>query len=358
MTDQSGATTGSNERIVRSADPLNLETPFSSLDGFITPTKSFYVRTHFPLPSIDRGNWRLRVEGEVNHPFEIDYRELVSLPSQSAPVTLECAGNNRSFLEPKVKGVQWELGAVGNAEWAGVPLAALLNRAEPKRGALEVILEGADNGEIAENKAPAGAIQFARSIPLAKALDDILLAYRMNGEELLPEHGFPLRAIVPGWYAMASVKWLQRIIVTDRPFNGYYQTLDYAYWRRRGEHSELTPLGPMVLKAEIAQPANGSTVTAGSTFRIHGAAWGGKVKDVEVSVDGGSSWRRANLIDESRGTAWCRWELDWVVPSRPAKQILMARAIGEDGGTQPTQRDADLGTYMIHHILAIEVEVV
>ncbi len=358
MSDQPDAIQESNGRIVRSAQPLNLETPFSSLDGFVTPTKSFYVRTHFPVPSIDRGSWRLRIEGEVNQPFEIDYQELVSLPSQSAPVTLECAGNNRMFLEPKVKGVQWELGAVGNAEWAGVLLAALLKRAEPKRGALEIILEGADRGEVAESKAPVGAIQYARSIPLAKALDDVLLAYRMNGEELLPEHGFPLRAIVPGWYAMASVKWLQRIIVADRPFNGYYQTLDYAYWRRRGEHSELTPLGPMVLKAEIAQPANGSTVTASSKFRIHGAAWGGKVKDVEVSIDGGSSWQRATLLDQSRGTAWCRWELDWIVPSRPGEQTLMARAVGEDGGSQPVQRDPDLGTYMIHHVLPIKVQVI
>jgi DMSO/TMAO reductase YedYZ molybdopterin-dependent catalytic subunit len=350
--------TEENGRIVRSADPPNLETPFSSLDGFITPTKSFYVRTHFPIPSIDRANWRLRVEGEVNQPFEIDYQELVSLPTQSAPVTLECAGNNRIFLEPKVKGVQWELGAVGNAEWAGVLLATLLKRAEPKRGALEVILEGTDRGEVAADKAPAGAIHFARSIPLAKALDDVLLAHQMNGQELLPAHGFPLRAIVPGWYAMASIKWLQRVVVTDRPFNGYYQTLDYAYWRRRGEHSELTPLGPMVLKAEIAQPANGSTVKAGSVFRIRGAAWGGKVKAVEVSTDGGSSWRQARLVDPSRGTAWSRWELDWEVPSRPGKQTLMARAIGDDGTTQPTQRDPDLGTYMIHHVLPIEFEII
>jgi DMSO/TMAO reductase YedYZ molybdopterin-dependent catalytic subunit len=356
MSDQPGAIEGTNGRIVRSAEPPNLETPFSSLDGFITPTNSFYVRTHFPVPSIDRDNWRLSVEGEVNHPFEIDYQELVSLASQSNPVTLECAGNNRIFLEPKVKGVQWELGAVGNAEWAGVLLATLLKRAEPKRGAVEVILEGADEGEIAENKAPAGKIRFARSLPLAKALEDVLLAYRMNGEELLPEHGFPLRAIVPGWYAMASVKWLQRIIVTDRPFNGYYQTLDYAYWRRQGEHRELTPLGPMVLKAEIAQPANGSTVAAGSTFRVLGAAWGGKVEAVEVSVDGGTSWRRATLLDPSGGTAWRRWELDWTVPSQPGKYRLMARAIDQSGGTQPTERDPDLGTYMIHHILPIEVE--
>ncbi len=347
-----------NGRIVRSAEPPNLEMPFSSLDGFVTPTQLFYVRTHFPVPSIDRGTWRLRIEGEVNHPFEMDYRALVSLSSQSTPVTLECAGNNRTFLEPKVKGVQWELGAVGNAEWTGVPLAVLLKRAEPKRGALEVILEGADHGEIEDNKAPSGQIRFARSIPLTKALDDVLLVHRMNGQELLPEHGFPLRAIVPGWYAMASVKWLQRIILTDRPFNGYYQTLDYAYWRRRGEHKELTPLGPMVPKAQIAQPANGSTVTAGSTFRIHGAAWGGKVKGVEVSVDAGNTWRPAKMLDQSGRTAWCRWEIEWTVPSRPGEQTLMARAVAEDGKAQPLQRDPDFGTYMIHHVLPIKIQVV
>src|SRR4029077_10579202 len=195
-----------NGKIVRSEKPLNLEMPFEKVDGFITPTKSFYVRTHFPIPKIDKKKWRLRIEGEVEKPFELSYEDVLELESRKIPVTLECAGNNRNFLEPKVKGVQWGLGAVGNAEWTGVPLSILLDRAGAKSSAREVILEGADGGTLEDPKSPPGELRFARSIPLAKALADVLLAYKMNDVDLPPEHGFPLRAIVPGWYAMASVK--------------------------------------------------------------------------------------------------------------------------------------------------------
>src|SRR6266566_2414020 len=193
-------------RIVRGEDPLNLEMPFSTLNSFITPTKSFYVRTHFPIPEIDRDGWWSHVEGEVDKPFAINYEELLKLESLTIPATLECAGNNRNFLEPKVKGVQWGLGAVGTAEWTGVRLSILLDRAELKRAACEVILEGADGGVLEDPKSPAGELKFARSVPLAKARNDVLLAYKMNDVDLPPEHGFPLRAIVPGWYAMASIK--------------------------------------------------------------------------------------------------------------------------------------------------------
>ena len=346
-----------NDRIVRSEDPVNLETPFTTLDQFITPTESFYVRTHFPIPEIDRAKWRLKIEGEVNHPFEINYEDLAAMTSKTIPVTLECAGNNRIFLEPKVKGVQWELGAVGTAQWTGVPLAALLKKAEPKHGALEVIFEGADQGKVAEAKAPTGEIRFARSLPLAKAFDDVVLAYRMNGEELLPEHGFPVRAIVPGWYAVASIKWLERIIVTAKPFQGYYQTLDYAYWNRRGDLDELTPLSEMVLKAEISYPANDSTLPAGQTVTVRGAAWGGNVQKVEVSVDAGKTWRQADLLDDNHAGAWRRWQLEWVTPAAGGSTTLMARAFDEKGRTQPVERDSALGTYMIHHVLPIKVEV-
>ena len=156
-------------KIVRSEEPLNLEMPFETLNGFITPTKSFYVRSHFPIPKIDKSKWRLQIEGEVEKPFEITYDELLKLESRKIPATLECAGNNRNFLEQKVKGVQWGLGAVGNAEWTGVPLSILLDRAGVKSSAREIILEGADRGRIDDPKAPAGELNFARSIPLAKA---------------------------------------------------------------------------------------------------------------------------------------------------------------------------------------------
>ena len=346
-------------RIVRSEDPLNLEMPFSTLDSFITLTKSFYVRTHFPIPAIDRDAWWLHVEGEVEKPFAINYEELHKLESQTTPVTLECAGNNRNFLEPKVKGVQWELGAVGTAEWTGVALSILLDRAEVKPEAREVILEGADGGALEDPKSPAGELKFARSIPLEKARTDVLLAYQMNGNDLPPQHGFPLRAIVPGWYAMASIKWLQRIIVTDRPFSGYYQTLDYAFWKRRGEIAELAPLTEMQIKAEIAKPAQGETVPSDSNVRVHGAAWtsDGEITKVELSTDGGANWNEVNLIDKPIPNAWRLWEFEWRTPSKPGKQTLVARAIDSRGRTQPVERDPDRATYMINHLLPISVEV-
>ena len=345
-------------RIVRSEEPLNLEMPFENLDGFITPTKSFYVRTHFPIPKIDRNKWRLLVEGEVETPFETNYGELIKLESQKIPVTLECAGNNRDFLDPKVKGVQWGLGAVGNAEWTGVPLSILLDRAGIKPRAREIILEGADCGKIEDPKSPRGELNFARSILLDKA-NGVLLAYKMNDVDLPPEHGFPVRAIVPGWYAVASIKWLQRIVVTDKPFNGYYQTLDYAFWKRRGDVAELVALSEMQTKAEIARPSEGEIVPANSNVRLHGAAWtgSGEITKVEISSDDGATWNEAKLLGESKPNSWRLWEFDWKTPNRPGKATLIARATDSNGSTQPIERDPDRGTYMINHLLPITVEI-
>jgi DMSO/TMAO reductase YedYZ molybdopterin-dependent catalytic subunit len=350
-----------NERdgkIVLSEEPLVLETPTDELGGFITPTKSFFVRTHFPIPKIDKNKWRLRIEGEVEKPFEINFGELIKLESRKIPATLECAGNSRSFLEPKVKGVQWKLGGVGNAEWTGVPLSILLERAGVKSNAIEIIFEGADRGRLEDPKSPRGEINFARSIPIAKTRS-VLLAYKMNGEELPPEHGFPVRAIVPGWYAVASIKWLQRIIVTDKPFGGYYQTLDYAFWKREGEQARLTALSEMQTKAEIIQPSDGEVVAANSNVRIRGAAWtgNGEITKIELSSDGGSTWKEAKLLGESKPNAWRLWEFDWKTSSKPGKVALIARATDSNGGTQPTERDTDCGTYMINHLLPISVEI-
>jgi DMSO/TMAO reductase YedYZ molybdopterin-dependent catalytic subunit len=346
-------------RIVRSEEPLNLEMPFETVESFITPRESFYVRTHFPIPKIERDAWWLHVEGDVEKPFKINYEELVELESVTIPVTLECAGNNREFLEPKVKGVQWGLGAVGTAEWTGVPLSVLLDRAVVRSNAREVILEGADHGMLDDPKSPPGELTFSRSVPLEKARGDVLLAYKMNGKDLPPEHGFPVRAIVPGWYAMASIKWLQRIIVSSEPFTGYYQTLDYAYWKRRGAIGELAPIAELQVKAEIARPARGETVPANSSVRICGAAWtaGNEIVRVEVSTDGGSTWKEATLLGESKPNAWRFWEFNWKTPGVPGKQTLLARATDSLGQTQPVHRDPDRGTYMINHLLPITVEV-
>jgi DMSO/TMAO reductase YedYZ molybdopterin-dependent catalytic subunit len=345
-------------KIVRREDPLNLEMPFEKLDDFITPTESFYVRTHFPIPNIDKDSWRLRVEGDVERPFQISFEELADLETKTIPATLECAGNNRNFLEPKVKGAQWGLGAVGNAEWTGVPLSQLLDRAVVRPAAQEVILEGADGGKVDGPNAPSGQIKFARSIPIEKA-KDVLLAYKINKVDLPPEHGFPVRAIVPGWYAVASIKWLARVILAARPFNGYFQTLDYAYWKRREEMTERVPLSELQIKAEIAKPSSGETLAANSTVRVHGAAWTSEAEIVKVdlSADGGSTWNETKLLGESKPNAWRLWEFNWKTPPKAGKTTLIARATDSQGRTQPAERDPDRGTYMVNHLLPIEVEV-
>ena len=228
-----------------------------------------------------------------------------------------------------------------------------------KMSAIEVILEGADEGEVDKTPRPSGKISFSRSLPLAKACDDVLLAYEMNGEKLSATHGFPLRAIVPGWYAMASVKWLRRLIVTSKPFNGYYQSLDYTFWDRSGALPTLAPLREQQVKAEIAQPETGATVPANSTVRVHGAAWSGEaeITKVEISLDAGATWNLARLSGEPVKNAWRLWEYDWTTPANAGAHTLMARATDSRGCTQPFERNPDRGTYMINHVLPVAVRV-
>jgi DMSO/TMAO reductase YedYZ molybdopterin-dependent catalytic subunit len=234
----------------------------------------------------------------------------------------------------------------------------LLDRAGVKSTAREIILEGADRGKLEDPKSPPGELNFARSIPIEKA-QDVLLVHKMNDADLPPEHGFPLRAIVPGWYAMASIKWLQRIVLTAQAFNGYYQTLDYAFWKRRGNNAELVPLSKMEIKAEIARPSEGETVPANSSVRVNGAAWtgDGEITKVELSVDGGKNWSPAKLLGESRPNAWRLWEFSWKTPDRSGSATLIARATDSIGGRQPSERDRDRGNYMINHLLPITVDV-
>jgi len=343
--------------IVREQEPLNLEMPFSSLDGFITPNESFYVRCHFPIPEISTDNWSLKIEGEVEAPCELSYDDLRAMPSQTIAATLECAGNNRIFLEPKAKGVQWGLGAVGNASWTGVLLSNVLDCAKVRAGAIEVILDGADEGNVDKTPTPAGKISYCRSLPLNKARADVLLAYEMNGEKLSAPHGFPLRAIVPGWYAMASVKWLRRIVVTDKPFNGFYQSLDYSYWDRSGPLPTLAPLAEQQTKTEIARPENGETIAANSSYRVHGAAWSGtgEITRVELSVDSGRTWQDTKLLGEPVKNAWRLWECEWRTPATAGSYTIFARATDSRGFVQPVERSGDRGTYMINHLLPVEV---
>lgn len=349
--------------IVRQDVPSNLEYPFATLDRFITPVERFFVRSHFPEPRIDLNAWRLRVEGAVEREQTLTLDELRRMPSRTVTALLECSGNGRVFLAPRAAGVQWALGAVGNAEWTGVPLAAILERAGVRGAAVEVILEGADGGASADFPPPyrtPGRIQFTRSLPLAKARQaDVLLAYRMNGADLTAAHGHPLRVIVPGWYGMASVKWLTRLIVTDRPFRGYFHTVDYAYFERRHGQPSLVTVTELQVKAQIARPYAGEVVPAGRPYRVFGAAWTGEseVDRVEVSSDDGRTWSAARLLERPVAHAWRLWEYEWRVPAQPGPRVLRARAHDRRGRVQPAARDLDRRSWMISHVLPIAVEV-
>lgn len=345
--------------IVRQHEPQNLEMPFDALSGWKVPTERFYVRNHFAVPKIDPQKYRLVVEGHVENRLELTLGEVKKLRAVTAPLLLECAGNGRGFLVPAARGVQWALGAVGNAEWTGVPLAAVLERAGPKDGAVEVVLAGADKGAITADPATPGPIHFSRSLPLAKAKKpEVLLAWGMNGQDLTPPHGFPLRAVVGGWYGMASVKWLDRIVVTDRPYRGYFQTIDYSYFVRRvGEEPEAVAITEIQPKAAIARPGFDEVVPAGKPYTVFGAAWAGegKVAKVEVSTDGGKTWRPAKLDASPRPFAWATWRYEWAVPAEPGPAKLLARCTDEKGNAQPEKRDVDRRTYMINHLVPVPV---
>ncbi len=357
---QDGGQQGGAGLIMRQSTPPNLEFPFGKLNSFITPNELFYVRSHFPTPVVDTAKWTIRVEGAVNNPFEISYEDLMKLSSKTVPATLECAGNGRVFLAPAVPGVQWANGAVSTAEWSGPTLKTLLDRAGVKNEAIEVILEGADSGIPGNTPKPKAAIPFARSIPIAMARrDDVLLAHRMNGQTLPLPHGYPVRVVIPGWYGVASIKWLKRIVVAERPFQGYFQTVDYSQWVQRDGATVMTPLSEMQVKSAIAQPSPHDTVAGGSSVKIFGVAWTGdaRIAKVEVSADGGKTWNEARLTGEAKPFCWRLWDWDWRTPAGPAQATLMARATDSRGQSQPMDRDADRNTYLISHVVPVPVNV-
>jgi DMSO/TMAO reductase YedYZ molybdopterin-dependent catalytic subunit len=256
--------------------------------------------------------------------------------------------------------VQWQLGGVGTAEWTGVPLKALLERAGLGAKAVEAILEGADTGQTSKPSKPAKPINFTRSLPLDKARDGgVLLAYKMNGQPLPQSHGFPVRAIVPGWYGMASVKWLTRIVATTQPYQGYFQTIDYAYWKYRDGFPVRTPITEIQVKSQIARPMLKEAVKQGSRYRVFGAAWTGtsSIAKVEVSTDGGKSFTAAKLLGQPTPFTWRQWEFSWDVPKKTGSYTLMARATDAAGNTQPMERDRDREAYMINTVLPVEVRV-
>ncbi len=346
----------SEQRKMVTAAPENSETPLDKVRSWVTPGRLFFVRNHFPVPEIDLDSWRLQVDGCVLHPRSWSWEELSAMPTHSVFATVECAGNGRSFLEPRAAGVQWGAGAIGHAEWTGIPLNKLLQEAGLRSDALEVLCEGADCGSEPDHPEP---MHFARSLPLAKALNaDTLLVTHLNGEPLEPVHGFPLRLFVPGWYGVASVKWVRRIEVLASPFRGYFQTHKYTVLRKAAHGVEKQTVGPMAVKSEIIRPQEGSVLGSGA-HRIFGVAWAGEetVSHVTVSTDNGATWSEANLLGPHAAYSWTLWEYPWEV-ALAGTYTLLARARSVSGCMQPLAHDELNGGYLIHHARPLRVDIV
>jgi DMSO/TMAO reductase YedYZ molybdopterin-dependent catalytic subunit len=343
---------------VRMAEPANLEAAFADQTGPLTPTDQFFVRSHFAVPAIDPATYTLEVTGAVETPLKLTLDQLKALPAVTRPITLECAGNGRVFLTPATRGLQWQFGAVGTAEWTGVPLSTILEKARPRAGAAEVILVGADRGSVADPATP-GVIAFDRGIPMEKALrPEVMLAWGMNGQPLTPAHGFPVRAVVGGWYGMAAVKWVTKIVVSVLPYDGFWQTFDYSYWERRdGGLATLRPVAAMQPKAQVARPQTGERVPPGGTYTVRGYAWAGEqaVGRVEVSTDGGKTWQPATPVGEAKPFCWQEWTFAWPVPAAAGPAKVLARCVDAAGKPQADKRDPDRRTYMITHPIAVDV---
>jgi DMSO/TMAO reductase YedYZ molybdopterin-dependent catalytic subunit len=314
--------------VVHRAHPLNCETPLPALTGgVVMPNARFYIRNHFQIPDLDPATWRLQVGGLVEQPLSLSLAQLRALPSQSAAVTLECAGNGRARFEPRVPGEQWGVGAVSTAEWTGVPLTEVLERAGIQGTARDVVFRGADRGEVDERD---GSVHFERSLAVdGLGKSGALLAYAMNGDELPVHHGYPLRLVVPSWYAVASVKWLTHIELIDRPFDGHFQIDRY--------HIDGEPLSLLQVRALIIEPRPGQPVEPGEVV-IRGVAWSGAapIENVEVSIDG-ASWQPATLIGEPRRHSWQWWELAARLDGTDRDLVVRARATDLAGRTQPEQ---------------------
>jgi DMSO/TMAO reductase YedYZ molybdopterin-dependent catalytic subunit len=319
--------------VVLREEPLNCETSLAALiGGVVTPSARFYVRNHFTTPVLDPELYELTVTGMVERPSRLRLRDLQNMPSESLVVTLECAGNGRARFDPPVAGEQWRYGAARTAEWTGVPLLEVLGRAGLTPGAHDVVFRGADAGLVAGATAP---VRFERALSVEDACGSgALVAYAMNGEPLPLQHGRPVRLIVPGWYGVASVKWLTEIEVIGQPFDGFFQEERYTYeWERDGA-TVREPVRLQRVRALIAEPADGASVT-GDEFVVRGVAWSGAapIERVDVCI-GEGPWQPARLIGERGRYSWQRWELFTQCDVRGPRTVR-ARATDQDGRTQP-----------------------
>ena len=336
--------------------PFVGETPQDALDSWLTPNPLFYVRSHFDYPNISKSEgaaWTVTVDGGLGESLPLSILDLKKLPSKTMAVTMECAGNNRSDLDPLVSGNQFANGAISNAIWTGVSLSHVLDTVEINSDSVEILFEGADSGipEAGYHKS-----SYLRSLSMDIANDpDIILAYEMNGETLPLEHGFPLRLVVPGWYGMASVKWVKNITAIKEAFHGYFQGKKYVVRYKDGEEHPLTE---MQVKSFVTSHKHGESVHNGMVS-LAGLAWGGRsrIETVEVSVDGGKNWREAAISGPSDDYSWQKWSFEWT-PETIGHHTLISKAIDSNGKEQPTQSVWNAFGYAVNGLKPICLDII
>jgi DMSO/TMAO reductase YedYZ molybdopterin-dependent catalytic subunit len=329
------AVTGKRPMILHNDRPEDLETPVRYFDSWITPINVFFVRQHLPRPAaIDTDAYRLKVNGMVSKPLELTLADLKKLPQYTVPATIECTGNGRGFFNPKVPGIQWMRGAVGNAEWRGPRVSDVLKMAGVSSSAAFIETDGADVGL-------ASTPDFVRSLPMNKAMHPAtILALSMNGQT--PDiHGFPVRLIVPGWDGTSSVKWVIRITAAEQSGGGFFMNPGYRFPRialppgTPARPAELEVIEGMPVKSTITSPEDQEKLAPG-LVTIRGFAWAGEnaIERVEISTDGGSRWRDAQLSPEKLSFAWRLFSLEWRA-TELGYYTIMSRATDTAGRVQP-----------------------
>ena len=330
--------------------------PLEALRHEITPIGLHYLLTHFDIPTVDEQAWQIRVDGRVARPLTLTLDDVRARPSRTLAVTLECAGNGRALMTPRAMSQPWLLEAVGTAEWTGTPLAPLLEEAGPLEDAVEVVFTGLDRGV-------QGDVEqlYERSLPLAEAKrDEVLLAYAINGQPLPPQHGFPLRLVVPGWYGMTHVKWLQSLTLVDEPFRGWQQDVSYHF--RESEEDPGRPLTRMLPRSLMVPPGipeflSRTRMLAPGPCMLEGRAWSGwgAIERVEVSVDGGRSWADATLGQPVSEFAWRGWSYRW--EAEPGEHELCCRTTDGAGHTQPLEAEWNFDGYVNNAVQRVRVVV-
>ncbi|SHN27705.1 sulfite oxidase [Actinacidiphila paucisporea] len=345
----------------------NAETNWAALrgTGFHTPVDRFFVRNHSSTPVLDQDTWSLKLWGSglrgapgVDRPVEFDYHDLRRMPSVSIDAFVECAGNGRSYFTTQqgdtVTGTAWTLGAIGTARWRGVPLSHVLERAGLTRHAVDVQPRGLDEEYVS---AGANLGHVRRPLPVAKALDDVILAYEMNGEPLPYDHGHPVRVLVPSWVGVSNIKWVGDIEVSAQPLYSPWNTDFYKLFGPAYPEGGSAPLSRQTLKSAF-ESAPGATYTAGTRYQLTGRSWSGSggIRLVEVSTDDGATWRPARLHDRPREAAWSRWSTDWR-PTTPGPTALLARATDTTGRTQPVRTTPNTQGYLFDAVVRNPVTV-